>query len=949
MYVVEGMQAGDFVALYASNVENPRQQFIYNYQQGPFYEHISSVQQPNLVFDIDGPSNATGARIHLWGSYNPPVRNQQWLYNNATLRITSQYNGLCLGVANAYPGAALALTPCTTNSTDSLQQFTYSTSAHSFCLATDASLCLQAGDIFLNCSVAPFNRYAYCNTSLPIDFRIDDLVSRMTPDEKTAALDSSSPAIPRLAVPALPSGEGLHGLVSGCLDPDPQTGSSGCPTSFPCPMAMGATFDVSLWSLVGSVIGTEARAMYNLGHGSMWLFAPNINPARDPRWGRNQEVPSEDPLVVSKYAEHFISGMQQGPDKRYILAASTAKHLAIYDLEGYMPRTDPQPRPRSSTCDTLGGCQRWNFDASPPKADYASYYMAPFEAAIKNAKVRSVMCSYNAQYGIPSCGYGQLQEDILRKEWGWDGHVVSDFTAIELMQDKSWNNCPPPFPPTHCIPDDFPSHNYTHTVEETANVALKAGTDVDLGPLFNMWLSTLVANKSISENLINRAVKRFFRTHFLLGLFDNLADQPYASFNASLVDSKWGRDAALSAARKSVVLLKNDGNILPLRTLQWPNSSTYSTARHLRVAFIGPHANSTQSLLSNYHGDNTLVNTHSPLQVAQARGWDVRYAKGCNICDVVPPGFPNMPCPPGKAQDRSGFQEAVEVARGCDVAIVFVGLDQTSEAENFDRQNISLPGVQEDLVRTIVSVQPNTVVVFISGGSVSSEWISSHVPGILEAFYGGEFGGDAIVDILAGTVSPSGKLPVTMYFPNITARDIREVDLAAAGGITHLYFRGKVLFPFGFGLSYTTFEYNVEGTATAIELLIQTLDLNQSNTTIPLPRVLVHNNGSMTSDCVVLGFVEAMERRNGMRDPSHALFDFARLHSLNPGESRTHQLSLYVEALASYTRDGDAWLFPGAYSVTLGDVVSPARLSLVLHGKAAPFPQKRWVKRLFEV
>lgn len=196
------------------------------------------------------------------------------------------------------------------------------------------------------------------------------------------------------------------------------------------------------------------------------------------------------------------------------------------------------------------------------------------------------------------------------------------------------------------------------------------------------------------------------------------------------------------------VLLKNDDNLLPLRP-------------DVKLAFIGPHANATQAMLSNYHGENTLVNTHSPLQVAQRSGLDVAYAKGCNICDVVPPGFPNMPCPPGKAKDRSGFAAAVAAAKSADVAVVFVGNDQTSEAENFDRDSITLPGVQEDLVLAVRAANPSTVVVLLNGGPVASRVVADLVPAVLEAFYPGELGGDAIINTLFGANNPAGKMPYT--------------------------------------------------------------------------------------------------------------------------------------------------------------------------------------------
>lgn len=940
LHVSSAQSAGDRVALFPCGAIPSRQGFSFDGSPGPLANHIVSRSDPSLVFDIDGPSNATGTDIHVWGSYTPPVLNQQWQFDSSSGRIVSMYNKMCVAVAQGvFASSALVLAECTSG-TDNLQEFSYSSTSFTFSSKSDPSLCLQAGDTKVNCSIAPFSSYLYCDPTQGLDARINDLVSRMTPQEKAAALDASSPAIPRLAVPALPSGEGLHGVACGCLPANATSGSTGCPTSFPCPMALAAAFSPAVWHSVGNIIGHEARALYNAGAGSMWLFAPNVNPARDPRWGRSQEVPGEDPLVVARYAENFIRGMQEGEDHRYLLAAATAKHLAVYDLEGFEPRTDPQPHPASGRCDTPGGCQRWNFDGSPPLQDYVNYYLAPFYAAVVKAKVRSIMCSYNAQYGVPSCGFEDLQEGVVRGEWLWDGHVVSDYTAIELIQDTNWNDCPAPYPPIHCTPHDFPSHNYTHTVAETANVALTAGTDVNLGPFYNMWLGYLVSNGSVAESLVDRSVKRFYRTHFLLGLFDDPATQPYPALPPSTVDSRFGRAIAYTAAQQSIVLLKNQGNVLPL-TSQFLHSK--------KIAFIGPHANSTDAFLSNYHGQNDIVLSHSPLLVAASRHWSVSYARGCNICDIVPPGFPNMPCPPGKATDKSGIAAAVSLAQQSDLAVVFVGLDQTSEAENFDRSELGLPGVQEELVRAVLAVQPHTIVVLISGGPVCSEWLVANAPVLLQAFYGGQYGADAILDALEGIFSPAGRLPVTMYYPNVTARDIRETDLSASGGITHLYFNGSVLLPFGWGLSYTTFSFNFSSLDQVSRTLkISTLAEETEAASGTPYAVQVTNTGNVTSDCVVLAFLSPAAP-SVASDPLQSLFDFARLPALAPGETRTYLFTLPHSALTALDSAGRAWMHPREYTLAFGDTVRPARATLSLVGPATPLPQggdSMWQQRV---
>ena len=340
------------------------------------------------------------------------------------------------------------------------------------------------------------------------------------------------------------------------------------------------------------------------------------------------------------------------------------------------------------------------------------------------------------------------------------------------MSDQKWDQCQPPFPPLSCAPDGFSGHNYSQGAVGAVNAALGAGVDVNCGPLYRMWLAGLVANGSVAEALLDVSVARVYTTAMSLGLLDTAVPQVYAGYGAESVDSAEHRALALRAAQESLVLLKNDG-VLPL-------------APGLKLAFIGPHANATQDFLSNYHGSNTLVDAHSPLAVARARGWAVSYARGCNICDVTPPGFPNMPCPPGAASNASMIPAAAAAAAAADVAILFVGLDQTSEAENFDRDTLALPGVQDALVAAVLAAQPNTVLVLVHGGPVAAPAAFAGARAILDAVYGGELAGDAIVDALTGAAAPAGKLAMTYYFNNITNRDIRDMDLSSAGGITPL-------------------------------------------------------------------------------------------------------------------------------------------------------------------
>ena len=393
--------AGDPLRLWQCAPAEPRQRFALS-PGGPPLTVFLQPPAANLVLDIAGPSRAPGTPVHVWGRYSPAVPNQQWARAGALLQ-SAYAAGQCLGAAGPYPGAQLAIYAC--NASSPLQAFAYSAASGLLSLpgagGGGGGLCAQAGgNTTPSCDTAPFSGYPYCNPALPAAARVADLVARMTDEELVGALDSGVPALPRLGVPSLHSGEALHGVASACA-PSPAPNSTGCPTSFPCPTALGAALDADLWARVGLAIGTEARALANVGPGALWVFAPNVNPARDARWGRVQEVPSEDANVVAQYSQAFISGLQGTANNtnntnKHLLVASTAKHYIGYDMEGYIPRTDPQPRPASSTCDTPGGCQRWNFDASPPQRDIDAYYLPPFTAAVR-AGVRSVMCVARAR------------------------------------------------------------------------------------------------------------------------------------------------------------------------------------------------------------------------------------------------------------------------------------------------------------------------------------------------------------------------------------------------------------------------------------------------------------------------------------------------------------------------------------------------------------------------
>eukprot|EP00949_MAST-11_sp_MAST-11-sp1_P001970 g1970.t1 len=592
--------------------------------------------------------------------------------------------------------------------------------------------------------------FPYCDPGVDLETRLDDLLSRMTPFELAASLQTSMPAIERLGLPSLQSSESTHGVMSGCGKPAEEN-STGCPTSFPSGTGLGATFSRELWRDIGHTIGIEARGLNNQGipkdddsvvpgiptngPSGLYFLDPNINLMRDPRWGRAQEVPGEDPTLTAAYATNLVQAMQNGDeDPRYLLSAATIKHFSLYDFEGYIPRVDPGPI-RSGYCDTPGGCARFNSDSTPPKRDLHSYFLVPFKAAVQRANPSSIMCSYNAVYGKPTCANDAMNNGLVREEWNWDGLFVSDCTALELMQDLKWNNCKHPYPSEggHCTPDAFPGgHNYTQTVEQTIKAAMvEGGIDYNCGDLYRTNLANVVKNSSsgVTEADVRLSARRVYKVMFRLGMMDPPQDQYFInSISAKDVDSEEHRNLSRRAARESIVLLKNDNKTLPLKL---PLGS--------KIAIVGPHANSTQSLLSNYHGTNSLVNEWSPLMSLQRLhpDLDVVYARGAQICDFPygkNPGFPNMPCTRAGPNENM-IDEARNVAAEAEAILLFLGSDQTTEAENYDRSSMELAGngsqtaLLEEMIKVKESRNIPLIVVLIHGGPIA--WNHEGVDAIL--------------------------------------------------------------------------------------------------------------------------------------------------------------------------------------------------------------------------
>jgi len=673
----------------------------------------------------------------------------------------------------------------------------------------------------------------YKDPNRPVDERVDDLVSRMTLEEKVSQMVHPAAAIERLDIPAYNWwNECLHGVAR-----------AGIATVFPQAIGMAATWDPALIYRMAVATSDEARAKHHEAvrqgirdiYTGLTFWSPNINIFRDPRWGRGQETYGEDPYLTSRLAVAFVRGLQ-GDDPRYLKVVATSKHYAVH--------SGPERL-------------RHQFDARVTQRDLRETYLPAFEATVREAKVEAVMGAYNRTNGEPCCASPTLLQKILREEWGFEGHVVSDCWAIR---------------------DIYRDHKVVDTPEAAAALAVRNGCDLNCGDTFPA-LVRAVEQGLITEQEIDCAVKRLFRARFRLGMFDPPEMVPYAKIPYSVNDCEEHRQLAREVALESMVLLKNAG-ALPI-------------AEGVRkIAVIGPNADDVEVLLGNYNGTPSRAVT--PLEGIRARapsGVDVTYAKGCGITE----------------RSTEGFAEAVEVARSADLVIACVGLSQAVEGEEGrnradDRPGLDLPGVQEDLLKAVHETGTPLVVVLINGSPVAVNWAEQHAVAILEAWYPGEEGGTAIAEVLFGDYNPGGRLPVTFFKSHDQLPDFTDYNMA---GHTYRFSLEEPLYPFGYGLSYTRFSYSS---------LTITPDEIQAGQRVQV-RATVKNTGECAGDEVVQLYLSDVESTYPV--PLRSLVGLRRVH-LKPQESREVVFEITPQQMAAYDDDGRRIVEPGAFAVSVG-------------------------------
>ena len=844
-------------------------------------------------------------------------------------------------------------------------------------LGASSHLATQTTGSFAAGSDTPKSRYL--DPNVPLEERVDDLVSRMTLDEKISQMQNNAPAIPRLGIPAYGwANEALHGVAL-----------AGHATVFPQAIGLAASWDTDLVHSIADVISTEARAKHNdaIQHGNFGehygldFWSPNINIFRDPRWGRGQETYGEDPFLTGRMAVAFVTGLQ-GDDPKYLKVVSTPKHYAVHS-----------------------GPEVWRheFDAQPSPHDMADTYTPAFRAAVVEGKADSVMCAYSAVDSVPACANEKLF-DLLRNKWGFRGYVVSDCGAIG---------------------DIYASHDYVVTLPQAAAISVKAGTDLNCGSGYYS-LRYSVADHLISRNEIDRAVNRLFEARFRLGMFDPPELVPWSRLTLADNDTPEHRQLALKAAQESIVLLKNERNILPLK-------STVKT-----IAVIGPNSDSLDVLMGNYSGTpsqySTILDgirkrlaatkvitsigsvpaetigvpiTKDTLRTSGAnseQGVTGEYfgnasLEGKPIVTRVDPNIdfdwkggspaPGVPegefsvrwsgefVPPSTGDYRFGIrcegsygfrlyvdgkrlidqwtapgeggmsslahmegghahpirveyvhhkweatvhllwessdfaERAVAAARAADVVVAVVGLTPRLEGEESglvlpgffggDRVDLNLPPPQQNLLEAIAATGKPLIVVLTNGSALAINWAQQHAAAILEAWYPGEEGGTAVADVLSGAHNPSGRLPVTFYKSVAQLPPFTNYSMA---GRTYRYFTEQPLYPFGYGLSYTTFQYQ--------NARVNSQEITADGTVSA--SVNVTNTGKVAGDEVVELYLTHEDIEGA---PIRALAGLQRVH-LEPGVSKTVSFSLHDRELSIVDAAGVRRIVPGEVKVWIG-------------------------------
>ncbi len=689
------------------------------------------------------------------------------------------------------------------------------------------------------------------DSSLPAGERIESLIQAMTVEEKASQLLYTSKAVPRLGIPEYNWwNEALHGVAR-----------AGKATIFPQALGMAAAFDREMTEEIATAISDEARAKYykavsegNRGqYMGLTFWSPNINIFRDPRWGRGQETYGEDPRLTGELGMAFVRGLQ-GDHPTRLKTAACAKHFAVH--------SGPE-------------ALRHEFDARADEKDMRETYLPAFRDLVTRANVEAVMGAYNRTNGEPCCGSKILLVDILRGEWEFQGHVVSDCWAIRNFHK---------------------THKVTNTPEESTALALSMGCDINCGCTYEYVLKALEQGL-ITEKQIDDSLRRALTTRLKLGLFDPPGEDPWKGIGEEVIDCGRHRQLARKAAARSVVLLKNGDGVLPI-----PSGVK-------KVQVLGPNGANMEAMLGNYYGSNPrIVTVLEGIAGRVSSGVTVEYRPGVMI------DHPNA----------NPLHWAVYEADNFEYTVAVMGLDQRLEGEEGDsiasammgdRLDLKLPEGQLDFLRKLSERKSKLIVVIISGSPLILDEVHELADAVLWTCYPGEEGGNGIADVLFGDENPSGRLPIT--FP-VKLEDIPPFEEYAMAGRTYRYMDKAPLYPFGFGLSYTKFAYGKLTASTGTLSPGEGLTLTAE----------VSNRGSRAGEEVLQLYLTGVDMP--FRTPLLTLTDFKRV-ALGPGESRKIEFRLRPEDFLLIDDGGREVRQSGTYRITLGGA-APVERSAELGG-----------------
>ena len=723
-----------------------------------------------------------------------------------------------------------------------------------------------------------YDHFKFCDTKLSKAERVSALIAELKDDEIPPLLTARAGGagthgprgnVSRIGLPAWDWGANcLHGVQSSCVSKD---GVTYCPTSFPNPVNLGASFNKSMWETLGDVLGREVRALFLAGatEPSAWsgrhpigldCWSPNINLNHDPRWGRNQEVPSEDPVINGLYGTLVTKRMQNSPDEsRFLQGVNTLKHWNAYSLE------DSE------------GYTRHTFDAQVNNLTLADSWLPAWKEAVVVGETMGIMCSLNAVNGAPTCA-SPFYRDLLRNTWNYTGYVTSDTGAVDNI---------------------YLTHHYVKTEEEAACVSIKAQTDIDSGTVYEDSLLKGVAAGLCSMDDVRKALEHTLGLRFDLGLFDPVEDQPLWKIPVTEVGKPESIAMSRQAAQESMVLLKNDNGALPL-------------SKGKRVAVLGPNFNATSGIVGNYLGQLCADNTFNCVEnlmdaVKRVAGGVVVGAEGCSVKD----------------NSTAGFAKALALIDDVDHVVLAVGIDQEIASEGRDRPTIGLPGVQSQFVQQALKKaadqKKTAVLVLINGGMVAlGKDIIAAAPAIFDAFYPGQYGSNAIATTLFGdNTRLGGKMPYTVYpadYINTINMTNMAFNDAATPGRSYKYYTGEVEFPFGFGLAYTKFEVS----AVSAGLSLTCADHSKTATA----QVRVKNTGSVTGDNVVIFYAEGNTVAGGL-PLQRKVIGFERVH-LAPGASKDVTVTVTADNFLDVHTSGDHFCRPGAFKIVAADGVNAA-------------------------